>query len=340
MNRNPFWFLVSGFWFAPWLANAQVIASTQHGVLVAHHHQLQLFNTNTTTVVWSTDGVATPTSIVSGDERVAVLDALSSDVRIVELAAGRGTTVKAGETPIAGAFLGRTLYLLERDARALERIGADGARASINTAADPAFLREAGGRLYVYARAAGLLQEITTAPFAVARSVRVAPFASDFQVDGKNAYLVYPREAKIRVVALATMTAAGDVGAGAVPVALAVAPPHTLAIADPSAKRVWMIEGSQSFGQAFARGFLRGLLGLGLGLGANRNSDFPTGVDRVLIRGKTLVAYDSSSGTLYRVAKAKSAIVAQGVQPQAFTLTSDAVWVWDDSVRRLQRYPN
>jgi hypothetical protein len=134
------------------------------------------------------------------------------------------------------------------------------------------------------------------------------------------------------------MKQAGEVAAGAVPVALAVAPPHTLAIADPSAKRVWMIEGAQSFGQAFARGFFRGLLGLGLR--PNRNSDFPTGVDRVLIRGKTLIAYDTSSGTLYRVAKSTSTIIAQGVRPQEFTVTSDAVWIWDDSVRRLQRIPN
>jgi len=70
------------------------------------------------------------------------------------------------------------------------------------------------------------------------------------------------------------------------------------------------------------------------------NSDFPTGVDRVLIRGKALIAYDTSSGTLYRVAKSKSSIVAQNVRPQAFTVTPDAVWTWDDSVRRLQRYAN
>jgi hypothetical protein len=319
-------------------ALAQVVASTPRGIVVAHHHVVQRFNAAATGVVWSTDGVETPTSIVAGEEKIAVLDALSSDVRIVELDSGRGTTVKAGETPIAGAFLGRTLYLLERDARALERIGADGAGASINIAADPAFLREAAGRLYVYSRTAGLLQEITTAPFAVARSVRVAPFASAFETDGEIAYLVYPRDAKIRVVDLEAMKPAGEVAAGAVPVALAVGPQHTLAIADPSAKRVWMIEGNESFSQALARGFFRGLLGLGMR--PNRNSDFPTGVDRVLVRGKALIAYDTSSGTLYRVAKAKSTIVAQGVRPQAFTLTPDAVWIWDDSVRRLQRTGN
>jgi len=316
-------------------ALAQSIASTPRGIVVAHDNVVQLFNAQGTDVVWTTDGVANPTSIVAGDERVAVLDALSSDVRIVELATGRGTTMRSGETPVAGAFLGRTLYLLERDARALERIGADGARASITLAADPAFLFAAGERLYAYSRTAGILQEITASSFAVARSMHVAPFASDVETDGKDAYLVYPREAKIRVVALATMQPASEVAAGAVPVALAIAPPHTLAIADPSAKRVWIIEGAQSFSQAFARGFLRGLLGIGMR--PRGNSDFPTGVDRVLIRGKALIAYDTSSGTLYRVAKSQSSIVAQNIRPQAFTVTHDAVWTWDDSVRRLQR---
>jgi hypothetical protein len=315
---------------------AQSVAPTRAGIVVAHDNQIELFNGKTLAVVWNTNGVAVPASIVAGDDRVAVLDALSSAVRVVELASGRGTTIECGETPAGGVFVGRALYLLERDARALERIGADGTRASIDIAADPAFLREAGGRLYIYARTAGLLQEITTSPFAVRRSVGVAPFASDFQTDGKNVYLVYPREAKIRVVALASMTPSGDVAVGAVPVALAFASSRTLAVADPSAKRVWMIEGSQSFTQAFARGFLRGLLGLGIR--PNRNSDFPTGVDRVLVSGKTLLAYDTSSETLYRVAKAKSSVVAKNVGPQAFTAMPDAVFVWEDAVRRLHRY--
>jgi hypothetical protein len=256
-------------------------------------------------------------------------------VRVVELGSGRGTTIKCGETPVDGVFVGSALYILERDARALDRIGADGAGASIKLGADPSFLRAANGRLYVYSRTAGILQEITTAPFAVARSISVAPFASDLQLDGDNAYLVYPREAKIRVITLSTMKSAGETVVGAVPVALALAAPHTLAVADPAAKRVWMIEGAQSFRQAFLRGFFRGLLGLGVR--PNRNSDFPTGVDRVLIRGNLLFAYDTSSGTLYRVAKAKSTVVAKDLLPQSFAITTDAVLVWDDAVRRLHR---
>ena len=317
---------------------AQSVAATRHGIVVAHHGVVEMFNAKTSDVVWNSGGVSHPTSIVAGDDRVAVVDALSNEVRVVELGSGRGTTFKCGETPVDGIFDARALYLLERDARALERIGAGGTGASINVGADPTFLRQANGRLYVYSRAAGLLQEISTSPLAVARSVSVAPFASDLQIDGDNAYLVYPREAKIRVVALASMKPAGETAVGAVPVALAFAEPQTLAVADPSAKRVWMIEGAQSFRQAFLRGFFRGLLGLGIR--PNRNSDFPTGVDRVLVRGKLLFAYDSSSGTLYRVAKAKSVVVAQDLQPQSFVVTADAAYVWDDTVRRLQRIPH
>jgi hypothetical protein len=316
-------------------AFAQQVAATRSGIVVAHHGTVELFNAKTVDVVWNSGGVLKPTLIVAGDDRVAVVDALSNEVRVVELGSGRGTTITCGETPVDGVFVGRALYLLERDARALERIGADGARASIALTADPSFLRAANGRLYVYSRAAGVVQEIATAPFAVARSVNVAPFASDFQLDKDNAYLIYPRETKLRVVALATMKTVGESAVGAVPVALAFASSHTLAIADPAAKRVWMIEGAQTFRQAFLRGFFRGLLGLGIR--PNRNSDFPTGVDRVLVRGNLLFGYDTSSETLYRVAKAKSTALVQGVPPQSFAITSDAMFVWDDAVRRLHR---
>ena len=104
----------------------------------------------------------------------------------------------------------------------------------------------------------------------------------------------------------------------------------TLAVADPSAKRIWTVEGEESFARAFARGFLRGLIGLGL---TSQNRDFPTGIDRVIVRGGELYAYDSSSGTLYRGTKA----IAQGVAPQAFTIGPGGVYVWSDTVRRLQR---
>lgn len=298
---------------------AQQVASTPQGVLVAHDGILELGS-------WKTDGVKNTTAIVAGNSRAAVLDALANEVRIVDLSNRKTALVRVNETPLAGVFIGNTLYVLERDARALERIGADGARASVVLAADPAFLREANGVLYAYSRAAGVVQEITTAPFAVRRTVRIAPFASDFELAGRSGYLVYPREAKIRTFDLSELKTTGELAAGAVPVDLAFAG-RTLALADPSAKRVWLLEGSQSVSQAFARGFLRGLLGLGL-FGGDGDSAFPTGIDRVWIRGAQWIAYDSSSGTLYRFSKSKSSVIARGVAPGSFALTAGGVVIW------------
>jgi hypothetical protein len=320
-------------------ANAQSIAATPRGIVVAHDSVIELFDHSGRNSIWKTAGLPTPQAIAASNERIAVLDPLANEARIIALATGRATALHTGETPIAGVFIGSTLYLLERDARALERIGADGTRASVSTGADPAFLREASGRLYVYARGEGVVQEIDTAPFAIRRSVRVTPFASDFEIDAKNAYIVDPRTAKIGIVNLATMQSAGSIDAGTVPVSFAFASTvtsltaRTLAVADPSAKKVWLIEGAQSVAQAFTRGFLRGLIGLGLfGSGA---SQFPTGVDRVFVRGVRWYAFDSSSGTLYRFDKTSSSVVAKNIR--TFVVAPDGVFVWHDAVRRLQQ---
>jgi hypothetical protein len=321
-------------------AFCQTIAVTSRGVLVARAGSLQLFDHGGSEVLWSSDGVSSPAQIVVSTDRAAVIDSLNNEVRIVDLRSGKGTVVRSGETPIDGIFFGQDLFLVDRDARALERIAIDGSRSSIELAADPAFLRRVNQRLYVYSRAEGLLQEINLSLFAV-HTVRVAPFASDLEVDSKNAYLVYPRTAKVGTVSLSSMTSSGTMDVGAVPVDLTFASSstaltaRTLAIADPSAKRVWMIEGAQSLTQAIARGFLRGLLGLGLFGG--RGSQFPTGVDRVIVRGSKWYAYDSSSGTLYRFTKSKSTVIAKDVAPNAFSVGTDALYVWNDAVRRLQR---
>jgi hypothetical protein len=319
---------------------AAVLAITDRGVLVARSGSIEMFDRTAATRIWSGEGLPTPGRIVTSNQQAVIIDPLASQIRIIDLASGRGTTLRTGETPIDGMFLNGRIYLLERDARALERIGADGARASIALAADPAFLREAGGRIYAYSRTAGVIQEITTSPFEIRRTVDVAPFASDLEVDAKNAYLVFPRGGKIRSVELTTMKNAGSFDVGAVPVDAAFASSgtaltaRTLAVADPSAKRVWMVQGAESFAQAVARGFLRGLIGLGLYGG--RASQFPTGVDRVIIKGSRSYAYDSSSGTLYRFTKSRS-VVAKNVAPEGFAVGATGVYVWDDAVRRLQR---
>ena len=301
-------------------AFAQVLTSTSAGIVVAHDGKIELRGR------WSVDGPQHPTEIIASAERVAVLDALENEAVIVELASGRATNIKTAETPIAATFIGDELYILARDARVLQH-----GSTRIALAPDPAFLRQSNGRLYVYSRTAGVLEEIERGR--VTRRFSLPPFASDFEISGSIAYLVYPRDARVRTYDLGTMKSAGEIAVGGVPSDLAFAGGGTaltarvLAVADPSAKRVWLQEGTQSMTQAIARGVLRGFLGLGLF--GSRASQFPTGVDRVAIRGKTWIAYDSSSGTLYRFTKQKSSIVAKNVAPGAFALTPDGVAWWD-----------
>ena len=317
-------------------ANAQVVAPTSRGIVIAHDRIIELPG------VWTTEGLPTPEVIVTSKDQIAVLDPLANEARIVELATGRGRTVRTGETPIAGAFVGGALFILERDARALERIGADGTRASVSTHADPAFLRERNGVLYVYCRADGAVLEITTQPFGVRRTANGARFGSDFEIDSRSAYILQPRGGTLTTVSLDSMTVTGAYNVGAVPVDLDIASAgtaltaSTIAIADPALKKVWITEGAQSTTQAFIRGFLRGLIGLGLyGGGA---SQFPTGVDRVIIRGRNWFAYDTSSSTLYRFDR-KSSKVVKGIALQRLAITDEGVFVWSDEVRRLQKLP-
>lgn len=320
---------------------AAVVASTSRGVLVAHDSAVELFDGSGRRTIWRTEGPATPSRVVVGNTRAAVLDALENEIRIIDLATGGATRLRVGETPVDGLFLGSDLYMLERDSQSLERIGVDGSRASVTTGTDPAFLGAANRLLYVYSRVEGTLHEITTAPLAIRREIRVAPFASDLELDGRYAYLVYPREGKIRTVALGPMKSEGEVRVGAVPIDLAFATGSTvltarrLAVADPSAKKVWLIEGSQSTLEAFGRGFLRALLGLGLFGG--RSSQFPTGVDRVITRGSEWLAYDSSSETLYRFSKSNSSVVAKDVAPTGFALTADGLAYWHNGTLVAQK---
>lgn len=263
-------------------------------------------------------------TLIAGPNHFAVLDGVRNEVRIVN-----GRTFKTGETPVDAVFVRNDLYVLERDARSLSIAGTN---KRVQVAADPAFVREANGKLYVYSRATGVVEEITR-DLEIVRRVTIAPFASDFEIIGRNGYLVFPAEAKLRTFSIATMKPIGEIKVGAVPVDLAAAGGITLAIADPSAKRVWLIEGEQTMAQAITRGFIRGLLGLGLS--ANRHSEFPTGVDRVATRGSLWVAYDSSTGTLYRFTKSKVTVLERNVAPGSWTLTKDGIAIRDGTALRL-----
>lgn len=273
-------------------------------------------------------------TLISGGDRVALIDGLANEIRVMDLRGNVLLSAKTGETPVDAVFAGGELFVLERDARTLSIAGTS---KRVRLAQDPAFIRESNGRLYVYSRTAGTIEELTR-DLRVTRRLTVAPSASDFEIVGRNGYLVFPQEGKMRTFSLATMKTLGEIAVGAVPTDVASAGGITLAVADPSAKRVWLIEGEQTLTQAVTRGFLRGLLGLGLT--ANRQSEFPTGVDRVATRGGFWVAYDSSSGTLYRFTKSKVTTLARDVDPGSWAMTDQGIVVWEGGTAlRLHKNP-
>ena len=312
---------------------AQSVASTARGVLVAHDNIIELQGK------WKSDGVSTPGVIATSDTRAAVLDPIHDRVAIVDLATGRTTFANTEETPVAAAFAGDDLLVLDRDAHVLEKIGGG----NIRVGEDPEFLAIQNNRAYVYSRIDGTLQEIGLEPFALLRTLSVKRFASAMQCDAKNAYLVYPSDGQVRAVDLASMQDAGKFHIADVPTDIAIAGDPTaltasrLAIADPAAKRVWIIEGRQSAFGAFARGFLRGMLGVGTFRG--RVSQFPTGVDRVIARGSRWLAFDSSTGTLYNVTEKETNVLARGLAPHAFALTPEGVAYWQNGTLVAEKLP-
>jgi hypothetical protein len=313
---------------------AQTVASTPRGVIVAHDGVIELQGK------WKSDGVSAPGAIAVSDKKAAVLDEIHDHVAIVDLETGLSTLKRTRATPVAVAFAGNDLLVVDRDAHVIEKIGSS---SIIELAKDPEFLSVTNNHAYVYSRIDGALQEIGIEPFALLRTIRIAPFASAMQCDAHNAYLVYPRDARVRIVNLVTMQPAGELRAGSVPVDIEIAGDPTaltatrLAVADPSAKRIWLGEGAQSTGDAVARGFLRGVLGLGL-FGPNE-TEFPTRVDRVVALGTRYLAFDSATGTLYSVTKKGTTVIAHGLGPHAFALTPEGVAYWQNGTLVAEKPP-
>lgn len=311
-------------------ANAAVVAATSRGVVVAHDGVVELFD-RAGRRLFSAPGVEHATAVIAGSGAVAVLDAWANRVRVVDLEDGSGRTYPTGETPVGGVFAGGDWYILERDARTLSRIDAEGRRVTIDVGPDPALIGKANGRIYVYSRVDGLLHEVVPRG-GIARTANVGAFAADMAIDGRTAYLVFPREARMVSVDLEEMQVRRSTAAGGAPAAVAVArranalSATQIAVADPAAKRVWITEGDQSFGAAFGRGFVRGLIGAGLFRVPSQ--EFPTGVDRVLSGSGVTVAFDSASGTLYRVDGRRISVIAEGLESQSFALIGDQIAIW------------
>jgi hypothetical protein len=141
-------------------------------------------------------------------------------------------------------------------------------------------------------------------------------------------------------VSLATLKKDEEFEVGAVPVDLDLeSDPNLLsagvvAVADPSSKRIWRVERTQSDAEALSRGFVRGLLGLGLY--SPRSAEFPTGVDRVWKSGDKRFAYDSSTGKLYQLTSGKSRLLATVAWWGASTVAGEFLVLWDEERQTLQ----
>lgn len=290
--------------------------------------------------IWSSKGVATPTAIVTGASHGAVLDALRDEVVIFDLAGGsaRSHTVTGG--PTEALFLGETLFVLAAESGEVVRVGRDGQR-RFAVGREPAFIRAEGDRLLVYSRVDGTLTLLDAERLRPDSRLQLEPFASDLETDGRYGYLTYPRSAQVIAFTLEPLRESERFRVGAVPVDLAIVGKRSamtaaqVAVADPSSKRIWREEGSQSMTAATVRGVVRGLIGLGLY--APKSAEFPTGVDRVWSAGRKLYAYDSVSSTLFLVSgkKARKRITGVAAGEIAFTKEGELIW-WDADRGRLR----
>ena len=285
--------------------------------------------------LWRGSGPAHPLfGAVSADGvRTALLDPISNRVAIVT---SDGTTqeIRVPESPVAAMFGDGGLFVLSRDGAALSRIEHDGALRSVPTSLDPSHLFIEGNDVFVYGRTAGRIEKFDGTTLNRTGFSEAPIGGSDFTGDGRDLWIASPREGMLYPFSQETLRARDPVSGGAVPVDIHVlrrearATASRLAVADPSSRRIWEIEGGESEAAAFGRGFLRGLLGLGLYRA--RSSEFPGGVDRIFKAAGDFWAFDSSSGTLYQIRKdGRSRPLARGLEWGTFAVTAEALWVWD-----------
>jgi len=288
------------------------------------------------------EGVRHPRTILAEGSTFAVLDPIDNQVVLGDAATGTGRIIHLSGSPTAGALEGGALLVVIRDRGQLVRMrGAEDK--SVLTDSDPSFLRISNGLTYVYSRMRGSFVEYDSSTLLERRRIALPQFASTMIVHGFKAYLTYPGTGELRTVNLPTLTLLPVTRIGSTPTDIAVAARSpistvTLAVADPASKRIWRTDGDQSLSEAVIRGFLRGFISLGLS--APASSDFPTGIDRVWIAGKRLLALDSSEGVLYDSGGSKARRIGDGVDASGVAALPDGrVFFWSGKANRLVTLP-
>lgn len=293
---------------------------------------------------WSGAGVSRPARlVVSADGRwAAAIDPIANRVAVADLVQRSARGFEVAETPIAAVFADGALLILSRDGHRLTRIEpSTGSTRSIDVPPGSSHLLAARQGVIVYSSVSGAAARVDAATLEVLARAMLPRFGSDLATEGGSGYLVEPRSGRLTVFSVDTLAAGDQRTVGAVPVDLEVEAPANaargarIAIADPASKRIWRDEGAQSTAAAVGRGFLRGLLGLGLYRPGS--AGFPSGIDRVVATGGSVLAFDSSTETLYGVRGDRATELARGLPWGSFAVVGDDVLLArGDTVERIR----
>jgi hypothetical protein len=320
-------------------AETVVVVAARDRIVIANGgmQKIEIRDRSTGQRVWTGAGPADPSLAVAAPDgnRAAVIDGAAGTVDLVDTARPSGLRLRTGGSPTAARFLGETLFVVLRDESRLAAIARDGTLRFAGIGRDSTFLAEHRGDILVYSRAEGTIARFDPATMVKKGEAHVAAYASDLETDGTMGYLVVPSSAAVVAFRLDDFRVTERLSIGAVPIDLAIQG-NVLAVADPSSKRIWRTEKTQSVASAFGRGFVRGLLGLGLKPPAH--SSFPTGIDRIWSDGARAAAYDSSSGTLYDVS-GQPRPIASGIPAGAVAVVNGTVHFWDPAAGELRSVP-
>ena len=294
-------------------------------ILVAHDSKIEGFNRGGEKMLWSAKGLDSPSAIVMSADgtSAAILDGFADRVAVVSVADGNVALYETPTTPVAATFFGHDLWLSLRDGSRVLRITPKGEKTEIPVALDPSHITASEHVVYVYSRAAGLLQEIDPSTAQIARKLTIGSAGSDFEVRstkpgdqaGATAFLCRPADGMIVAIDLVPLTSRDMQSGFSAPVDLAFVPFGAQLSLDPG-NQALLISKDPGPGRAVSQ---------------------PTPVDRVFITGAGLFAFDTNSGTLYRVDGKTATKIASGLTATSFVPTSDALFTWDAKAGKPRR---
>lgn len=310
-------------------AEGAVVVATGEGIAVATDGRIEL--NALTGEVADRPGLRFPHFKAQSESgsRAAVFDPVDS--RVALFGFGEELLIQdLADAPTDATFIGESLFILSREGATLTRLDASGARTIVPIPSGASMLAEGGGELLTYDPVRGRLGRYDAATLGAIATVDTDRFASDLEVVDGRLWLAIPRRGELVSFALTKPEEKRTTTGGAVPVDLAVEREGgllgagSLAVADPSSKRIWRVGNEESTGAAFARGFLRGLIGLGLY--SSGSVGIPGQVDRVEAAGGTLLGFDTATGALYRIEGKKAFELARGIDPRAYAVAGGRIF--------------